>query len=280
MRLLNRAIQLIIGNDKKSIIITELKIDFDITKTITKDPNKATVIITNLNETNRNLITSGDYNRIMLKVGYDGDLRTLFYGHIDIVENTKAEVDTQTKLTCNDGQDDYRNAVMSVSLAKGATDQDILNHATASMKNTTKGSQTLTNERRLPRGKVLHGLTRNILSSIAQNHDADWSIQDGELVVLPKSHALANNEGFLLSESTGMIGSPQRVTDGLEVRCFLNNLLRVGQLCRVASALPEYSGDYKIIKLQAKGTNRGSDFTNILTCQNGKFHEVKKEKSK
>lgn len=276
MRLLNRAIQLIIGNDKESLVITDLKIEFEITKTITQDPNKATIIVTNLNEQNRNLICSGNYNRVMLKVGYGDDLRTLFYGHIDSAENTKAEVDIQTKLTCNDGQDDYRNSVLSVSLQKGATDQDILNHALSSMSDTTKGSQTLVNERRLPRGKVLHGLTRNIISSIANNHDADWSIQNGQLVILPKSYALANNEGFLVSESTGMIGSPQRTNGGLEVMCLLNNVMRVGQMCRVVSRLSEYSGDYKIVKIYSKGTNRGSDFTHVLTCQNGKFTEVKK----
>lgn len=276
MRLYGRSIQLIIGNDKESLVITELKIDFEITKTVTQDPNKASVIVTNLNEQNRNLITSGKYNRIALKVGYGDDLRTLFYGRIDIAENVKIGVDIQTKLTCNDGQDDYRNAIMSVSLAKGATDRDILNHATASMIDATKGSQTLVNERRLPRGKVLHGLTRNVLSSIAKNHDADWSIQDGQLVVLPKSYALANNEGFLISESTGMIGSPHKTNGGLEVMCFLNNMMRIGQLCRVLSVLSEYNGDYKIVKIFSKGTNRGSDFTHVLTLQNGKFTEVKK----
>lgn len=276
MKLYGRSIQLLIGNDKESLVITELKIEFEITKTLTKDPNKASVTVTNLNEKNRNLITSGKYSRIALKVGYGDDLRTLFYGRIDIAENTKSGVDILTKLTCNDGQDDYRNAIMSVSLAKGATDRDVLNHATASMTDTAKGSQTLTNERRLPRGKVLHGLTRNVLSSVAKNHDADWSIQDGQLVVLPKTHALANNEGFLISESTGMIGSPHRTNDGLEVMCFLNNMMRIGQLCRVVSALSEYNGDFKIIKIFTKGTNRGNDFTHVLTLQNGKFTEVKK----
>lgn len=276
MKLYGRSIQLLIGNDKESLVITGLKIDFEVTKTITQDPNKASVVVTNMNEKNRNLITSGNYNRIALKVGYGDDLRTLFYGKIDIAENTKTGVDIITRLTCNDGQDDYRNAIMSVSIAKGATDRDILKHATASMSDTSNGSQTLTNERRLPRGKVLHGLTRNVLSSVAKNHDADWSIQDGQLVMLPKSHALANNEGFLISESTGMIGSPHRTNDGLEVMCFLNNMMRIGQLCRVVSALSEYNGDFKIVKMFTKGTNRGNDFTHVLTLQNGKFTEVKK----
>lgn len=276
MRLYDRSIQLVIGNSKESLVIENLKIDFEVIKTLTKDPNKASVTITNLSEKNRNLLTSKEYNRIELKVGYGGDLRTLFYGNIDIAENVKSDVDIQTKLTCNDGQDDYRNSVMSVSLAKGATDRDILNHAVASMQNTTSGSQTLVNERRLPRGKVLHGLTRDIISSIAKNHDADWSIQDNQLVVIPKDHALANNEGFLISESTGMIGSPHKTNDGLEVMCFLNNIMRIGQLCRVVSVIKEYNGDFKIVKMLSKGTNRGGDFTHVLSLQNGVFTEVKK----
>lgn len=275
MKQLKRQVQLIIGDDKKSVVIQDIKIDFDITKTITQDPNKATVVVTNLNGETRNLISSGAYDRVELRVGYS-DLRTLFFGHIDLVENKKTGVDIETILTCNDGQDDYRNSIISLSLASGSTDNDLINHAVASMKNTQRGSITTIGKRKLPRGKVVHGHARKVLADLAKNHDADWSIQDGNLLFMPKSHALANNEGFLISEATGMIGSPQRTNIGLEVHCFVNNVMRVGQLCRVVSALKEYNGDYKIVKIQSKGSNRSNDFTNILGLQNGNFQEVKK----
>jgi len=52
--------------------------------------------------------------------------------------------------------------------------------------------------------------------------------------------------------------------------------MRVGQLCRVESMLTEYTGDFKITKLQMKGSNKGNDWTCVLTLQNGTFYTKEK----
>jgi len=183
-------------------------------------------------------------------------------------------------MTCTDGSKDYREARVAVTVAKGATDQEIVKQVAGAMPNTQKGTEQYTKERKLPRGKTLVGNARDVLTQVAKNQDADWSIQDGRLVMLPKKHALANDEGFVISEDTGMQGSPQKVSDGLEVRCYLNNVMRIGQLCRVESMLPEYTGDFKILKLQMKGSNKGNDWMNILTLQNGQYYTKEKAPTK
>lgn len=273
-----RAYQLIIGNDRESIVIDKLNLEFDITKTITKDPNPAVFALNNLSQSTRNLITDKKYDRIMFNAGYGTDLKTLFVGYISEVENKKEGTEIITIMTCSDGQKDYREARVAVTVAKGATDKEIIKQVTGAMPNTDKGQQSFTKERKLPRGKTLVGNARDVLSGIAKNQDADWSIQDGKLVMLPKTSAFANNEGFLISEDTGMIGSPQKVSDGLEVRCYLNNMMRIGQLCRVESMIKEYLGDFKITKINMKGGIKSNDWMSILTLQNGTFHEVKDEK--
>lgn len=273
-----RAYQLIIGNDRESIVIEQLDMEFDITKTITQEPNPAVFTLNNLSQSTRNLITDKKYNRLMFNAGYQDQMRTLFIGYIDEVENKKESTEIITVMTCNDGQKDYRDARVAVTVAKGATDQEIVKQVTGAMPNTEKGQQEFTTERKLPRGKTLVGNARDVLSQVAKNQDADWSIQDNQLVMLPKTHAFANNEGFLISESTGMIGSPQKVSDGLEVRCYLNNMMRVGQLCRIESAIREYSGDFKITKINMKGGIKSNDWLCILTLQNGQFKEVQKDK--
>lgn len=276
MQQFGRNYQLIIGNDKESIVIERLTMSFDIQKTISSEPNPAVFTLTNLSQSTRNLITDKKYNRLLFNAGYQDDLRTLYIGYIDEVENKKEGTDITTMMTCTDGSKDYREARVAVTVAKGATDQEIVKQVSGAMPNTQKGTEQYTKERKLPRGKTLVGNARDILTQVAKNQDADWSIQDGRLVMLPKKHALANDEGFIISEDTGMIGSPQKVSDGLEVRCYLNNVMRVGQLCRVESMLPEYTGDFKILKLQMKGSNKGNDWMNILTLVNGQFNEVEK----
>ena len=276
MQQFGRSWQLVIGNDKESIVIDGLTMSFDIDKTISKEPNPATFTLTNLSQSTRNLITDKKYNRILFNAGYQDDLRTLFVGYIDEVENRKEGTDIVTLMTCSDGSKDYREARVAATVVKGATDAEVVKQVAGTMKNTLKGRQEYSKERKLPRGKVLVGNARDVLTQVAKNQDADWSIQDGELLILPKKNALANNEGFVISEDTGMIGSPQKVSDGLEVRCYLNNVMRIGQLCRVESFLPEYTGDFKITKLQMKGSNKGNDWTSVLTLQNGQFYTKEK----
>lgn len=277
MQQFGRAIQLIIGNSTESIVIdTLLTVTFDLTKTLTPEPNEATITIMNLSQSTRNLITEKKYNRVLLNAGYRDDIRTLFIGYIDEVTNSKEGPDTTTALYCSDGSKDYRNSRTAVTVTKGQTDQDVVGEVLKNMPNTTSGIQEYKKTQKLPRGKTMVGNSRDILKTVAKNQDANWSIQDGKLLLLPKTSALANNEGFVIEEGSGMIGSPQKVSDGLEVRCYLNNIMRVGQLCRIVSRIKEYSGDFKITKIQLRGSNKGADFLNILTVQNGQFHEVKK----
>lgn len=277
MQQFGRAIQLVIGSSTESIVIDGgLTISFDLTKTITSEPNEATISIVNLNQSTRNLITDKKYNRILLNAGYGDDMRTLFVGYIDELENRKDSTDITTTMTCSDGSKDYREARTAVTVKKGQSDKEIVKEVLKDMPNTETGIQEYKKSTKLPRGKTLVGNSRDILKTVAKNQDANWSIQDGKLLILPKTSALANNEGFLIQEGTGMLGSPQKTSDGLEVRCLLNNVMRVGQLCRVASRIKEYSGDFKITKIQMKGSNKGGDFTNILTLVNGQFNEVKK----
>lgn len=277
MQQFGRVIQLIIGSAAESIIIDGgLTISFDLTKTITAEPNEATISIINLSQSTRNLITDKKYNRILLNAGLGNDIRTLFVGYIDEVENIKESVDITTKMTCGDGSKDYRESRTAVTVNKGQTDKDIVKQALKDMPDTGEGIQEFKKEQKLLRGKTMVGNTRDVLKTVAKNQDADWSVQDGKLLLLPKTSALANNEGFLIQEGTGMIGSPQKTSDGLEVGCQLNNALRVGQLCRISSKIRENSGDFKITKLQIRGSNKGSDFLNVLTLQNGQFNEVKK----
>lgn len=271
-----REYKLTIGGSGESIVIEKLRIAFDIEKTISSDPNPATFEIYNLSASNRNLISSGEYDRIQFDGGYEDGILTMFIGWINDVENRIDGDDKITVVTCSDGQKDYRESRTATTVAKGSTDKQIVAEVLKDMPNTGEGVQEIPTIKQLPRGKTLVGNSRDILSTIAKNQNADWSIQDGELLILPKDKALANDEGFLISCDTGMIGSPRKTSDGLEVECYLNNLMKVGQLCRIESLVSEFSGDYKITKLNMRGDFMSNDWKSILQVQGGEFTPVAK----
>ncbi|QHJ84957.1 MAG: hypothetical protein [Bacteriophage sp.] len=271
MKQFGRVLQLNIGNTKESLVYNNLRITFDVKKTITQEPNTAEIGIYNLNSTNRNLITSKKYNLVELFVCYqEDDLRMIFKGNVISVENTSSGNDIITKLKCGDGYTAYTEKTIIKTMAAGQTDSDFLNAAANSF-GIQKGNIDLPNDRALPRAKTFMCDTREAMSKIATNNNADWSIQDDQLVVVPKNKAIKNNEGFVISRETGMIGSPQKTDKGLELTTLCNPHFKIGALVRVQSVLTEYNGDYKVQSIQHSGDLLGGDWKSKLVCTGGKF---------
>ncbi len=277
MRQYLRQFSLNLGNEKESIIIDNLRVSFDIEKNSNSEPNNGSIFVYNLNEKNRNRISSGEFNKAILAVGYEQP-RVIYGGDVLSVVQHREDLDFITELILGDGQKDIEGAMISVTVKSGSTDADIIKECLKTMPNTETEVIELPNKRALPRSKVMNANTRDILTGVAKNQNADWSIQDGALIILPKDKVLSDNEGFVLNQNTGMIGSPQRTNDGMEVRCLLNASMQIGGLVRVESIIKEYNGDYKITKLQHKGDISTNDWTTIITCIGGEFQKVEKAK--
>lgn len=93
-------------------------------------------------------------------------------------------------------------------------------------------------------------------------------------MVLPTDTVLAG-DAVLLSQSSGMIGSPEVTDDGLKITTLLNPALRIGGLVRVDSIIPIYNGDYKITSLQDMGDVMAEAWFSTVTCVGGDFQNVR-----
>jgi len=274
VRQFGRVIQLNIGNTQQSLVYNNLKITFDVTKTISSEPNDANIIIYNLNQNNRNLITSKVYDLVELFVSYrDDDLRMIFKGEIKTVENEYSGLDIITKLKCSDGGQAYAEKVLIKTVAAGQKDSDALNDSAKSF-GILKSDVDLPNDKVLPRGRVFFSDVRDVMDKIGLNNDADWSIQDNQLVVVPKNKAIRNDEGYIISSNTGMIGSPQKTDKGLEVITLCNPRFKIGSLIRVESKFSEYNGDYKIQSINHSGDLTGNDWKSKLVCTGGTYEVI------
>ena len=274
MRQFGRMLQLKIGNQNESIIIDHLRVTFSIKKTLTSDPNAAEISIYNLNDSNRNLIATKQYHLLELSVCYKDDmLRLIFCGDIINVENKLNDKDIITVLRCGDGYKAFTEKTIIKTVAKGQTDNDLLNEAANSF-GIQKGSINLPNDRVLPRGKVMMCDTREVMHEIAINQNADWFIQDGQLFIIPKNKGLANNEGWVISRTTGMIGIPQKNNEEVEVKTLCNPHYKVGSIVRIESRVSECNGDYKIKSIEHNGDLYGSNWYSKLVCTSGEFEEI------
>uniref|UniRef100_UPI00370D2E84 phage protein n=1 Tax=Orbus wheelerorum TaxID=3074111 RepID=UPI00370D2E84 len=274
VRQFGRVIQLNIGNAQQSLVYNNLKITFDVTKTISSEPNDANITIYNLNQNSRNLITSKVYDLVELFVSYrDDDLRMIFKGEIKTVENEYSGLDIITKLKCSDGGQAYTEKVLIKTVAAGQKDSDALNDSAKSF-GILKSDVDLPNDKVLPRGRVFFSDVRDVMDKIGLNNDADWSIQDNQLVVVPKNKAIRNDEGYVISSNTGMIGSPQKTDQGLEVITLCNPRFKIGSLIRVESKFNEYNGDYKIQSINHSGDLTGNDWKSKLVCTGGAYEVI------
>ena len=72
---------------------------------------------------------------------------------------------------------------------------------------------------------------RNYVSSL----DSTWSIQDEKMVIIKKT-AYLESEAVDINVLTGLIGVPQQTDEGINVKCLLNNRIKIGGRIRLNNA--------------------------------------------
>lgn len=264
--------QLDIIGESETLVINALRVAFTIDKTINEKPNPATISVWNLNRNHLNRILSGEMKKVALAVGY-GELRQIYSGDIVQAKVKRNDLDFVLELECADGFKSYTMARTVTTLNAGADDEMLLNEIRKSMPEIDTGTIEITNQRKLPRGRVMNADSRELLNRLAKNSNADWSVQDGQFVFLPKDKVL-NEQAVLLSQQTGLINAPQQTDEGLELECLLNPALQIGGLVKVESILDFFNGEYKIVKLVHSGDGIGGDWLSKITVVGGKFQKV------
>nr|DAJ78964.1 MAG TPA: 43 kDa tail protein [Caudoviricetes sp.] len=277
MKQFGRRWKLDISNDQETLSIEQLRVAFEIDKTINEKPNPAKIQVWNLNRDHINQLLSQDYKKVALSVGY-GELRQIYAGDITKTRIQREGLDFVLTLECSDGHQAYTQSRAKTTLKAGATDKQIVEELQKTMPKVQTGAIDIPNQRKLPRGRVLNGNSRDILTKIARNNKADWSIQDGSLIFLPKDKVLSD-DAVLISQDTGMINAPEQTDEGLELTCLLNPALQIGGLVKVESIIEYFNGEYKIVKLAHSGDGIGGDWCSKMTVVGGKFQKVEKEKS-
>lgn len=277
MKQFGRRWKLDISNDQETLSIEQLRVAFEIDKTINEKPNPAKIQVWNLNRDHINQLLSQDYKKVALSVGY-GELRQIYAGDITKTRIQREGLDFVLTLECSDGHQAYTQSRAKTTLKAGATDKQIVEELQKTMPKVQSGAIDVPNQRKLPRGRVLNGNSRDILTKIARNNKADWSIQDGSLIFLPKDKVLSD-DAVLISQDTGMINAPEQTDEGLELTCLLNPALQIGGLVKVESIIEYFNGEYKIVKLAHSGDGIGGDWRSKMTVVGGKFQKVEKEKS-
>lgn len=285
-----RRVSLIVADDSAGLDLSQMHIQFSVRQWDIQTPNTATIRVWNLADSTERKIKK-EFTRVVLQCGYEGGpMGTIFDGTIIQPKSGKqSATDTYLDIVAADGDQAYSFAVVSTSLAAGATATDQAKAAIAAMGEHGVTEGYLTDQMpaaSLPRGVVMFGMARNHLNDVAAATDTKWSIQNGQAQIIPLTGALPNT-AVVLNSSSGMIGRPEQTQDGIRARCLLNPEIRMGGRVQIDNAsinpatfqtslqgqlnnelLPRIAEDgfYRVIVADHVGDTRGNDWYSDLIC--------------
>lgn len=276
------------SNVEARLIEDPIHIQFDITKTVLRDPNMAEITIWNLSpDTEREIIQEG--TQIILEAGYD-ELGIIFKGQVFQPLRGKLNgTDYFLKLICLDG-DAYLNlAFISGTLQSNQTRQQlaqqVLRDSTISLDSAAIDDLTNTNFidgsiSTSERGKVVFGDPSKYLNSLAKMGNSTFYIDNNEAKFFnPTASSSEIKDAHLVDITTGMVGVPQQIDYGVEVNTLLDPSIRLGDFIKIDNRsvlqqqfspgqipyLLDSDGIYRVIKIHYSGDSRGQDWYSRLT---------------
>lgn len=269
----------IIPTDGESRIIKDLRINFEITKSILSFPNLCKLVIYNPNNDTLSSLQN-KFTKIVLNVGYEGNVRLLFKGEIRNVFQMKSGVDRLITVYAGDGERDWQNAIFNKTFNETVTINKAIEEVLKSFEEVSIGAiEGLPQGADKLRGQTLSGSSKDIMDGFANEYGFDWSIQDGEVVITPIESPLQNNEAVLLSAATGMLGSPTVTEIGANAVSLLNPRLLPNRAFKIESVNSDVQlgnlffrnvkktsaeGTYKIQEVVFKGDSREGEWTSSV----------------
>lgn len=265
----------VIPSDGEARIIKDLRINFEITKSVLSFPNLCKLVIYNPNEETKSALQK-KFTKIVLNVGYEGDVRLLFKGEVRNIFQIKNGIDRLITVYAGDGERDWQNAAFNKTFTENVTISAAIEEVLKTFKEVTIGTiNGLPQVADKLRGQTLSGSSKDILDDFSNEYGFDWSIQDGEVIITPIESPLENDEAVLINAATGMIGSPTLTEIGADVNTLLNPRLLPNRAFKIESVnsdiqlgnlffrnVPKTSaeGIYKIQEVSFKGDSREGDW--------------------
>ena len=277
-----RDYRLTIGIGAQAVtILPPFRIRFSVDKSDKSDLNKATIKVDGLNpDKRRRLVRDPDekpekdkdgkdkptsnsnkgYFPVLLEIGYQGKLETIFRGSIDEAGSTR-ENDGQyvTTISAMDGGEDFLRGFVSTSVTSKAAAVDAV---LGTMPNTKKGK--IGAQGAITRPKILVG---NSMATIQEMLDPGqrWFIDDERLNILGGNEVVS---GYVpvVSAETGLINTPEADKKEVTITTFLNPSIKVGGLYQLISATaPHRNGVYKCTLITYSGDLDGTDWLQRVT---------------
>jgi len=221
--LFNRQISLNVDGKDVSL----LHVTFKVSKTLEKEPNSADITVHNLSETSRGNINA-KFASVILKAGYGkpgelGSMATIFTGDAKYIDHHREGTDWATHILAGDGERAFQYEFANVSF--GRVEHVLAIRALVSQSSLNPGNleKALASSKftdptaRFRRGFSARAPLISEVEKLMRSHGFRTSVQQGAFRFTPIRPDYAYFQDSLntapyISETTGMVGSPQTGT--------------------------------------------------------------------
>lgn len=242
-----------------------LRIAFSALKSISgMGLNKMDCTIYGLKESSRDIfqkdVEQQKLVNIQLKIGYQGDLKTIFSGQLHRGNSKLTSNGYETAFQCLDGGYDFFHSFTSRTVAGK---DNAIDSILGDMPNTEKGK--VTKFQQLARPKVLMGNSYNLLRNMVGENES-IHIEKGRVNILKDNEVIKTSVPLIDAES-GLIDTPERESGIVTFTSVLNPfIVPAGKVNLVSAVAKHLNGFYKVDTIGYKGDTEGTDWNQKVTC--------------
>lgn len=260
----------------------DLRIAFDISKSISSTQNSGTIRIWNLTESHRNALGK-ELDDITLEAGYlpvdgSGNVGIIFKGQMRDVEHSRDGPDIITEISCGEGDKAFRKATISKTYKAGTEVKEVVEdiYKELEKEGITKGEFKYPRDTpKFKRPYTVCGSCKRELDTLGRGKDFYWSVQNGTMELIPGNGFVG--QIVLLTPETGLVGTPTITDNGVKVKALLNPEIRPNRRVRIESKVLEMNaenGIYRVSVADYSGDNMKGDFIVSITGESVKEKKV------
>lgn len=275
MKYFNRVCEIQVSPD---IGVKNLRIKFEVKKSVTSNINTARVDIYNLSQNTRNKITSDASSLVKIFAGYSENTGPveIGQGNISNVIHTIKSPDIITTVFSKDGFNAITKNPISLSFIDGTPLSAVIDTIVARLGLPVRYAD-YDKSVRIKNGLSYVGSIPEILDILGRQYKFRWSIQNGLVLILNELSGTGTQNVFL-SESTGLIESPELIIKNKElttlnkneykVVALLQPQLEVGDLVEIESKV--LKGTFIVNEVIHAGDTHGLEwYSKLIVVKNG-----------
>ncbi|MGR6617630.1 baseplate hub protein [Pseudomonas rhodesiae] len=226
--------------------------------------------------------SAGKYEFITLEAGYDGLFGSIFAGQITNVQLHLEDggATRGIRFFCKSSAKERDQNLINLTLAPETDPVQIIEECAAVFGAEIQFYGDFSELKRRSRGTVLQGSPTACMNELAETFAFDWMVENGAIKIIKRDFAL-DNQVYVISSGTGMIGSPVVSDTEVGIRYTLNPKIKLGDTIKLESMAPRFEfsgaffydvprtigeGYYKVNSLVFAGDSHGDQWESQISC--------------